>query len=356
MCGEDVCGEQGCWYVEQLLGEASSRPADCGSPVKPPLWYDKAKLKRGQSVFHHYFLSVFVSNLVGLLCLLSVHSILKVLTFTGRSSTPVASYKRYLGTLNHVRRWYSGDVFDPQSSAFKSIQLVRRMHTSSFSDSQTAGVLLASQTDMVVTQWAFFGLALTHGQQLGLRCTRNEEESLVHFWRCIGYLLGIEDRYNLASGELEEVRAKCNAVAEKVIAEGLINPPDHFGAMAESMLQGVHMIVPVVDPAATIAFTHHLLALGHDTQKLSWYSTIFLYLNIWNLGVVRHIPIIGEVLRLIENGLLNFALIVCNSLPTIALYYRYLETTVYHVLMTIIAIPKTALHSFTFFMNRKKIV
>ncbi|XP_069183723.1 uncharacterized protein [Procambarus clarkii] len=330
-------------FLEQLFGPASTRPADCGNPITPPPWHDKAKIRRGQAVFHRYFLSVFVSNLVSLLSILTVNSILKVLIFTRRSSTPEATFKRYLGTLNHVRRWYSGDIFDPQSSAFKSIQLVRRMHTSAFTDAHKANIAIASQADMVVTQWAFFGLVITHGEQLGIRCTRKEEESLIHFWKCIGYLLGIEDRYNLGSGEVEEVRGKCEAVMKAVITVGLTSPPEQFPEMADTVLQGVHMIVPAVDPAAFLAFIHHLLAVDHD-QNLSWYSTFMLYNMIWSLGHALHYPVLGEVLRIIQNGLLSFALFVCNSLPFVAWFYRWLEVNILNIVMYLGSLYKRALH------------
>ncbi|XP_071546079.1 uncharacterized protein [Panulirus ornatus] len=334
LCEEDVAARE---LVHQLLGSASSLPADCGSPTTRPPWLDTAKLKRGQAVFHRYFLSVFVANLVGLVCILAVESILKVLVFTGRSSTVTASFKRYLGTLNHVRVWYTADVFDPDSSAFKSIQLVRRMHTTSHKDAKKAGVAIATQTDMVVTQWAFFGLVLTHGQYLGLSCSREEEESLVHFWKSVGYLLGIEDRFNLGSGELEEVRAKCKAVLEVVIVAGLTRPPHHFSTMTDVMLQGVHMIIPAVDPPAFLAFTYHLLGLHHDTTNLSWCSTFILNFMIWVFRTVLHIPIIGKLTHVWVNSLLRFALFVCNSLPSVASFYRWAEKSLASMIDSLIA-------------------
>ncbi|XP_037776666.1 uncharacterized protein LOC119573524 [Penaeus monodon] len=94
-----------------LLAEARSQPADCGNASSPPSWLLRDKLAIGQAVFQRYFLSIFVSNLVGLLCLLTVETIVRVLAFTGRSSKPSTSYKRYLSTINHLKQWYSSDVF-----------------------------------------------------------------------------------------------------------------------------------------------------------------------------------------------------------------------------------------------------
>lgn len=72
------------------------------------------------------------------------------------------------------------------------------------------------------------------------------------------------------------MRGKCEAVMKAVITVGLTSPPEQFPEMADTVLQGVHMIVPAVDPAAFLAFIHHLLAVDHD-QNLSWYSTFMLY-------------------------------------------------------------------------------
>lgn len=335
-------------YISEMLREAASKPADCGHPLTPPSWVNMTQVTRGQAVFHRYFLRVFVSNLISLLCLLTVDGILKVLMYTGLSATPSASFKRYLGTLNHVRRWYSGDIFDQNSSAFRSIQLVRGMHTKAFTDAHKSEVVLASQSDMVVTQWAFFGLVLTHGPQLGIHCTRSEEESLVHFWKCIGYLLSIDDRYNVCSGELEEVRRRCKAILKTVIVEGLRNPPEDFAIMADNMLHGIHMITPTVDPAAFVAFTHHLFSLQCSSQSLSWYSTFMFNLMTWVFEYVSCIPVLGEIVRVAENNLLSLNLFLCNSLPTVALCYRCLETSIVNIIMAVLALWTRTLHCLKF--------
>ena len=47
----------------------------------------------------------------------------------------------------------------------------------------------------VVTQWAFCGYALIRdGPETGLLLRPGYREGLAHFWRCIGYRLGIPDR------------------------------------------------------------------------------------------------------------------------------------------------------------------
>ncbi|XP_050738474.1 uncharacterized protein LOC127009423 [Eriocheir sinensis] len=328
---------------KELLALAATFPADCGASSSPPPWLDADKIKRGQALFRRHFLGVFISNLVGLVCLLGVHSVLKVLVFTNRSSVRAATYRRYLSTMNHVKEWYSGDVFHPSSKAFRSIQQVRKMHSNAFTSAESAQVSVPSQADMVVTQWAFFGVLLIRGRQLGVYCSKEEEEGLVHFWRAVGYLLGIEDRFNLASGGLEEVRSRCEALREEMAA-GLASPPPHFASMSEALLWGVHDVVPLVDPPAFTAFIHGLLGLPRPALDLTWWSTFILKLMEWNFGVLLHLPLLGDVLRGCQNGLLTLALNTCTSYPAVPAFCRQLEKSVFRALERVMALYYKVIH------------
>ena len=96
----------------------------------------------------------------------------------------------------------------------------------------------------------------------------------------------MSDRFNIASGELEEVRARCEELGE-MMAIALVSPPPNFPAMAEALLGGVHNIVPAVHPPAFTAFTHSLLpGFPHTALKLSWYSTFVLKLMVSNVSPV----------------------------------------------------------------------
>ena len=47
------------------------------------------------------------------------------------------------------------------------------------------------------TQFAFMGLVILHPEKFGIsRATDKELEGFVHMWRCIGWVLGIDDRFN----------------------------------------------------------------------------------------------------------------------------------------------------------------
>merc|ERR1719489_456312 len=101
--------------------------------------------------------------------------------------------------------WYSEDVFQP-GRANASLRLVRRYHSAVLRDPRpTAGVVKdereayeVTQTDMVATQWAFCGLVVTRWRELGVQeSSLAKLDDFLHFWRTIGYLIGVEDRFNI---------------------------------------------------------------------------------------------------------------------------------------------------------------
>lgn len=54
--------------------------------------------------------------------------------------------------------------------------------------------LRVSQRDMVLTQFGFVGLLLLKKKDFSIKGTEEDEKGIVHFWRTIGYMLGIQDK------------------------------------------------------------------------------------------------------------------------------------------------------------------
>lgn len=52
------------------------------------------------------------------------------------------------------------------------------------------------------TQYAFIGLIVMHPDKFGMaRATDEELEGFIHLWRCLGWILGIDDRFNFCQSE-----------------------------------------------------------------------------------------------------------------------------------------------------------
>ena len=84
--------------------------------------------------------------------------------------------------------------------------------------------------------------------------------------------LTIYYRFNLGFGSLEDVRQNCHAVVHQLIAPSMDNPPDGFSPMSDVLLDGVHFIVPAVDPPAFTNYTKRVLGLRTSEKGLSSYS------------------------------------------------------------------------------------
>lgn len=78
---------------------------------------------------------------------------------------------------------------------WKSIEEVRYRHNSASKKGCTAGLSQITQKDMALTQFGFLGYALARPQEIGIyNATREELEGLIHIWRVVGYILGIDDK------------------------------------------------------------------------------------------------------------------------------------------------------------------
>lgn len=73
--------------------------------------------------------------------------------------------------------------------------IVHGLHCAASRVSHNSGLgLRVSQKDMVLTQFGFMGLLLLKKKELAIVGDEVDEMSIVHFWRTIGYLLGIQDK------------------------------------------------------------------------------------------------------------------------------------------------------------------
>lgn len=73
--------------------------------------------------------------------------------------------------------------------------MVNGFHCAASRVSQNAGLgLRITQKDMALTQFGFIGLTLVKKKELAIIGSEEDEMSFVHFWRTIGFMLGIEDK------------------------------------------------------------------------------------------------------------------------------------------------------------------
>lgn len=123
----------------------------------------------------------------------------------------------------------------------------------------SADELRLSQYDMAVVQAGFIGPMISHPELFG--ASETDLEHYVFLWRCIGYLLGIDDRYNVCSSGLESARAIYRQVWNGLVLPGLHEPTAHFHQMTDAYIGGLNSLLPggqwwrPVSKESTISFT-----------------------------------------------------------------------------------------------------
>ena len=124
-----------------------------------------------------------------------------------------------------------------------------------------------SQFDMVLTQWAFIGAALTRPKSIGL--SDISAMDLTHLTKqmyVVGKELGIADTFNLCLGSLEEIIQYAKDIEYYVIQPALESDND-FQSMAKYLLEGVNILNPFIDPLAFASWTHRLFGAKNSNLK-----------------------------------------------------------------------------------------
>ncbi|XP_052272649.1 uncharacterized protein LOC127873084 isoform X2 [Dreissena polymorpha] len=254
--------------LKEIERSGLSVPADDQCDLKIPDHVlesiDMARFRRGQLVFQKNTFPCIFAMLSSLIVGLSVTNLLQVLVSTGKSSDARSSLRRYLSTLNHLFQWHYGNVFDPTSSASRSVKKVRKMHASvrnimmnaAISRADETGHVHISQYDMALVQTGFFGLIIMYPREYGVRATQEQLDDYVYFWRWISYCLGIDDRYNLCTDGYERAVSLCAAIETDIVIPALNSPPKDFAAMADAFTDGLNLfaLVPLYSKECIMKF------------------------------------------------------------------------------------------------------
>ncbi|XP_055319056.1 uncharacterized protein LOC129576927 isoform X2 [Sitodiplosis mosellana] len=264
-----------------------------------PEWYDEILFKRAQDFFSKNMFAMMAGKLCGLLAVLAVPSILKILICTKASSCPFTAYKRYLETIFHTLCWYE-DELKPGSRSWKSLEAVRKGHivSSKHTEKKEAGFI--SQRDMALTQFGFMGYIVLKPDKLGVQVSNKDLEAFIHFWRVIGHLIGIQDKYNLCTGSYRTTKIRLEHVLDEIYRPLLEETGNDFIVMAKALIEGLWCFNPLLDCYAIVYFTKWMSDcknyVYHESdpraadfdlndsrriiQSLNWYSRLILYIEV----------------------------------------------------------------------------
>ena len=193
---------------------------DCNvNNLRSKPWFSKEELKKCQEVVRANRLHLRVTTIPGIVMMLQLPVFLTTLLHTKRSESMPLLFYRYLDTALEVNNWLDYDLLDEDSEGFKAIQRVREKHLHATklmekvmvpdeTFKQNPKAVWFSQYTMIINQWAFFALFLMYPKECGLHESQMKTDKVLksvnYFWRCLGFMLGIKDEYNIAQENYKE--------------------------------------------------------------------------------------------------------------------------------------------------------
>lgn len=123
--------------------------------------------------------------------------------------------------------------------SWNSLETVRKMHVVVNKRAKKAGAGFISQKDMALTQFTFMGFNLMCPEQFGIVGTREQFEAFNHLHRLIGYMLGVEDRFNLCGETLDETLGRLEAAREDMLLPDLSSPCEEFDSYMRTTTEGL---------------------------------------------------------------------------------------------------------------------
>lgn len=347
--------------LKELL-QGLNEPGDSGNAPVPPDWLDRRLFNRGRQFYGRFLFCIFFSDLLALLMMFTVSRILRPLIYTGRSDTPLRAVRRYVSTILHVVAWYSGDVWDPEDPAHRDVLSVRAIHDksarsfNSSTDHEKVSVadvrdrgheeprcpfspavrndlrhqaeqglvletpedppLYISQWDMLVTQYSFLGVLVAHPWRVGAWWASEEDlAGLIHFWRGIGWLLGVEDKYNFCNGNIADTRALCLEMERFLIIPGFAAADWNHEHMSTSLVTGINHMIPFLSYPAMLRFLSD--TLGMSLPSFVGQMSLRHTFQYWLMRFVFHVLfLIPGVIYLFNELLLLSLRIIQDKNPT----------------------------------------
>jgi len=347
-------------YLKVLL-DGMDVGGDSGCPLDgKPEWFDLDKFRRGQRVATRYLFGLLLAETLSLLMLLSFPRTLVSLTFTRKSDTPYKSFRRYLSTVARVRSWYFDDIWQPGTEGHKNIRVVRAMHEKvrhelhntkidevykkgTLSRSCTFGCkgaaiwsplhemiredfqgscpyprpnqrpslnyqrnpVFLNQMEMAITQFGFVGLFILFPKTFGAHGVSDEDmDAFVYLWRCLGYMLGTDDRYNLCDGDLETVRQRSRDIIDFLVKPNLREVSRDWEHMTRCIVEGIHFYIPGITYEISLLYLCSMLGVHAPRLRAALtFAQVMMYC------------------------LMNFVLLVLMRLPGVCWFFNRLLST-----------------------------
>lgn len=123
---------------------------------------------------------------------------------------------------------------------------------------ERTGVGFINQRDMGVALFGFIGYTIARPDYFKIPMDQANVEALCHVWRVFGYMLGIEDEFNLFQGDLKTIKSRSRAILRHIITPALMRAPEKFEQMSFAAMDGLRSLFPEVN-VDTMRFLSNVL-------------------------------------------------------------------------------------------------
>lgn len=160
---------------------------------------------------------------------------------------------------------------------------MRKVHFIASRRAEKNGVGIVSQKDMALTQYAFVGTQLLAPEKVGIKASRRQLEDFSHYWRVLGYLLGIEDRFNACGETLNDTLGRLEAMREDLLMPNYVDMDPKIEGFLRIAIQGMQGFEPWMNEdvqlftckrflgVPTASFLESEGGKGEDYKKLGLY-------------------------------------------------------------------------------------
>ncbi|KAJ6636529.1 hypothetical protein Bhyg_15120 [Pseudolycoriella hygida] len=285
--------------------------------VELPSWIDRDRYVNScLPVFAKIRPSIPISSLVGLSYLIQLPTILPPLLYTKKSENVCGLFERYLDTVAYVRHWHTTDIFDPKTDGYKAVNAVRSMHRHILKvmnekaeerskPTKVAPNVWVSQYDMVVTQWAFYGLLVMYPKACGLHHITDEElYEVIYCWRVISYFIGIDDKFSLWGETVEKSQQLCHLIFDEAY-RSILEKQDREAVgskMADDIFASMTEVLGPFTAQAVNKYWFRFLGVQSTVHLKTWleFASDYIVINMaedhWGLDSVNEQRLRGSLL------------------------------------------------------------
>ena len=172
---------------------------------------------------------------------------------------------------------------------------------------------------MSVTQFVFVWLVILLPEKIGLKLATDQEmEGFIHLWRCIGWMLGIEDRYNFCKWErLSDARRWTRYFKN-------------------------HLAMPMLKASLSEEYEHmgRAMVLGIGKLKITPFSYETLYLFVCRLAGMSVMTNIEECLSLSQRIALYCLTFISDHLSNLYCFTQFINALTFHCVRLAVDPPR----------------